>query len=339
MLLEDYSTKDNISIIQIIDNVNNLKFKRNVISAATYNRRMCTANIIRKSKISHIPIKNVTYIELQKYVDTLIKYSNSYINKIFEMIENAFRIAIKMEIIEKNPMEVVEKVHSNHSPKIVKSLSIEEQQAFIKALANEPLLYQNIFTIALHTGMRMGEILALSKQDIKDGYIFVHKTLSKNVNDRPYINYTTKTYNGIRYIPISKPLKKYIDSAIKNATNNYKHLLFTHPDKSIIAVSTMNIIFKRICYKANIGDYKDYKNNKGAQRVSTYNQHMLRHTFATRCIEAKITPEILQALLGHKDIQTTINTYVTIFNKYKTDEIEKYTNYISNITYNNQNFK
>ena len=55
--------------------------------------------------------------------------------------------------------------------------------------------------------------------------------------------------------------------------------------------------------------------------------HMLRHTYATRCIESGIPAHVLQKLLGHKNVSTTINTYTTIFYKYRNDEIDKSINY------------
>ncbi len=58
---------------------------------------------------------------------------------------------------------------------------------------------------------------------------------------------------------------------------------------------------------------------------------MLRHTYATRCIEAGVPAEVLQKLLGHKDIETTINTYTTIFDKLKKEQVDKYVEYMSNI--------
>ena len=66
-------------------------------------------------------------------------------------------------------------------------------------------------------------------------------------------------------------------------------------------------------------------------KTSTVNTHMLRQTYATRCIEAGIPAPVLQKLLGHKDISVTINTYTTIFNKFKEDALNNYIKYIENI--------
>ena len=55
---------------------------------------------------------------------------------------------------------------------------------------------------------------------------------------------------------------------------------------------------------------------------------MLRHTYATRCIESGMPAYVLQKLLGHRNITTTINTYTTIFDKYKKDEVNKSVDYI-----------
>ena len=63
-------------------------------------------------------------------------------------------------------------------------------------------------------------------------------------------------------------------------------------------------------------------------QTSTYNQHMLRHTYATRMIEAGVPAEVLQKLLGHTNVTVTINTYTSIFNKYKQKHIDRYVEYM-----------
>ena len=58
---------------------------------------------------------------------------------------------------------------------------------------------------------------------------------------------------------------------------------------------------------------------------------MLRHTYVTRCIEAKINAPVLKAFLGHTDVSTTINTYVDIFNKFQNEEVQKYEDYMKDV--------
>lgn len=336
---KSYIEKNDITISmlgqQIIDN----KFSANIISEATYGRALETFKHIKNSNIADIKIQDITTYELQQFINSKKNYANSYIDKIYEMLGSIFKEAIKKDIILKNPLLNVIKPKSSKKDKEIESLTIEEQKAFISALENET--YKNIFLVALHTGMRIGEILALQPNDIDFGanLINIDNTLTKTQKGKVIIGDTTKTYESTRKIPITIILKPILEDCLINYIPNKNNLLFCHSNGSIIAPSTINSQFKKICKNANIKlvtkplKRKD-KNGKDKiinLKTSTVNTHMLRHTYATRCIEAGIPAPVLQKLLGHKDITVTINTYTTIFNKFKEDSLNNYINYIQNI--------
>ena len=86
-------------------------------------------------------------------------------------------------------------------------------------------------------------------------------------------------------------------------------------DGSLIANGTVNSAFKRLCKKYNI-------------KSGEVNFHMLRHTYATRCIESGMQAKVLQKKLGHHDITITLNTYTDIFSKYEDTCDNNYTEYL-----------
>lgn len=94
------------------------------------------------------------------------------------------------------------------------------------------------------------------------------------------------------------------------ALQNQYNLLFYNTQYDCFCRSTsVNTVFQLICQRAGI-------QNEGGS-------HVLRHTFATRCIEAGVGPETLRTWLGHKDVSTTINTYINVFQKHQDKQMQK----------------
>lgn len=313
-----YVDKSNYTLIDIITKNIEEQYLSNKISDNTYKRKKETKSIIlKKTNLGNIRIQNISPADINSNLINLTNYSNSVITKVSQMIRNAFDKALLLNLISSNPYNIKGLINvpkSNKIDKKVDALTIEEQKNFILELSKNNNEYNDIFYLLIFTGARIGEILALDKKniDLKNKIIYIDNTLTKDKNDKTIIGKTTKTYNGTRQIPITNLIYNILEKRVNNCDN----LLFLSQNK-LIATTTINTHFKKICKSANI--------------QKNVNTHMLRHTYATRCIESGMSAVVLSKLLGHADIETTLNTYTSVFNKFKDDEVQKYLDYISQL--------
>lgn len=305
------------------------KLDMNLISETQYGRVLKTIEVIEKSPIAKEKIENITTDDIQNYMNTLKNYSNSYIKKIYEQFSQSYIYAMNKGYLSKNPLVDVIKPKSTKPDKIVRALEIEEQQTFTdylmnKSISDEP--YKNVFLIQMYLGLRIGECLALRNTDIdlKRNTIRVNKTLTTDKDGYVVMGDTTKTYAGIREIPIPEFLRISIIEQMRIAENNRDKQLFLSPNGNYVDNRNANYILKKRL------------NNLGITGIST---HSLRHTYGTRCVEAGMRAVALQRLMGHTDVSVTLNTYTSVFNKYKESELEKVNNYYINNEIIKQNQK
>ena len=226
------------------------------------------------------------------------------------------------------------KPRSIKEDKEVRALTVEEQ-AFTDYLLSKDLKhckYRNVFLIQMFMGLRVGKVLALTTHDIdlRNKRINVHRTLTTDENNATIMGNKTKTYSGKRVVPIPEFIYPYIIEQMRLADNqeyNEEKLLFKPYNVKYAKRTNMNSELQRILLNEfNITD------------IST---HSLRHTYGTRCIESGIAPVIVQRLMGHKDIGVTLNTYTSVFDKFKGNEIDKVNKYYINeklISNNNLNY-
>lgn len=316
-----YTESNNITLDELISIAIEEKFQANVISEVSYARLKCSQNKIKNSNIGKIPIQKLTSYNIQIFLNGITNLSNSSINKIFEMLKSACNRAIKKKIILENPMDEVIKPNSRVQTKDIRALTMEEQSKFteyLKMVSVSEEKYKVCFLLEMYMGLRVGEALALQKQDIdlKNGYIKINKTLTKDKDANIKLNDSPKTFAGRRRIPIPDIIKKELKEQVEKSNNNKDNLLFLC-DNDLVRPNSLNSVIKRI-FKSQLG--------LDNTEITT---HVLRHTYATRCIEAGMSAVVLQRLMGHTDIKITLNTYTSVFNDYKESELNKVAKYLN----------
>lgn len=311
-----------ILLVKLMKMLLNKKMDSNLITDRAYARTMDTIRIIEKCYLANKNINYITTEEIQTYLNSLTEiYSNSSIQKVYFQFKNAFEYCLNKGYIHQNPMYETIKPKSKKEDKVFRALEVDEQKALTDYLLNTTLCdtpYRNVFLIQLYMGLRVGEALALKNSDfdLKRRILSVNKTLTTDKNDKVCIGKTTKTYAGKRELPIPDFILPYILEQMKVAQDNQDEMLFLTPQEGLVLHSTVNRKLKCIAKKVGIFD-----------NIST---HTLRHTYGTRCIESGMRAVALQRLMGHTDINVTLNTYTTVFNKYKEEELKKVNEYYLN---------
>jgi len=317
----DVFVKNNgIPLNQLMRENTERKLEANLIGERTYGRILKTIKQIEKNQNSKKNINDITSTDLQSYFNTLKNYSDSTIKKIVEQFSQAFTLAMNKGYITRNPMTDVIRPKSIKGRKIVRALTIEEQQILTNYLINIPIAeepYKVAYLIEMYLGLRIGEVLALKSTDIDlhRNLIFVNKTLTRDRNDKVIMGKATKTYAGIREVPIPTFIRNEIIMQMRLSEKNKDKQLFLDTNGNYVRPTTANDRLRNLLRKIGIEDISS---------------HSLRHTYGTRCIEAGMRPVALQRLMGHTDISVTLNTYTSIFNKFKEEELNKVNEYYMN---------
>ena len=175
-----YIENNGIPLKELMKAVLQNKYDTNVISESQYDRIQKTLKSIFKSELVNKKVDEILPEEIQKYINTYRNYSNSTIKKVMEQFNQAFKYAFDRGYIIRNPMTQVIKPKSLKPNKIVRAMTLDEENKFINYIKDKSLKecpYKNEYLIQLFMGLRIGECLALTKDDIdlKNMKIHVHK--------------------------------------------------------------------------------------------------------------------------------------------------------------------
>lgn len=284
-----------------------------------------------RDDIGDMPIKSVTYSICKKLLNKLISngFKPNSVEIINTILHPVFTIAIKDGLLRTNPMEgiIADLKRSNGWEKNKRhALTKEQQIAFIDFVKDHPVFsrWHPIIICMLGTGCRIAEMLGLRWQDVfwQDNIISINHNLIYHLQDDGSVQFrvtTTKTKNGKRDIPmfenVKQALKKEYSRQEKEGfctqeVDGYSGFIWTNRFGNLLSPACFNRALVRITNDYNSQETTLAKKEKRKPNLLPhFSAHHLRHTFCVRLCEEVTDLKLIQEIMGHSDISTTMNIY------------------------------
>lgn len=288
-------------------------------------------NIINRhlGELGNKRLADITNLMIQSHLlslrnpDTGEKLSPKMLTGIRNFISLVLNYAIQNRMLNYNPVQGVKLPKQSRRP--ARALTVTEQKRLETAARESERLLMFAVILDLYTGIRKGELLALQWKDIdfKKGCISVSKQLtrhhSKYDSSHPSILDIAppKTEASIRKVYIFDALKTELQAYKEKAISWKEEHGFQHSEDDFLFFSRKNTPIEPRRF------YQYYRELLDVADIEDATFHTLRHTFATRCLEAGIDIVTVSKLLGHADSKVTANTYSHLLPEYQKKEIRK----------------
>ena len=317
----------NATINDIYERWKDLKrgLKDNTFQNYQYLYRMYVEPKFGKTKLSSL-VKS----DVKRFYNTLVDVRGlaiTTVDGVHTVLHQVLDMAVDDCFLRRNPADnVLKELKSAHAFDTEKrrALTLAEEQLFLDYLKRTPQYrhWYPIFAVMLGTGMRVGEAVGLRWCDIdlEEGVIDVNHTLVyyKHEINGCYCNiHSPKTKAGIRKIPMLGNVKEAFLEERKNqmasgircsiSIDGYTDFIFLnrfgHPQHQ----GTLNKAIRRIARDCN--DEVLSLKTRNPVLLPPFSCHILRHTFTTRMCEMGVNIKVIQDVLGHADVSTTLNIY------------------------------
>ena len=241
-------------------------------------------------------------------------YKTSTIYQTRIALFNMLEFAKENEVILSNPCKKSVKSDMGKPSQKKEALTIDIQKKFIEYAKVQS--YENQFRFILQTGLRTGELVGLKWEDIdfSKKAIRIQRSMEYRYSVGEWRIGEPKSKAGYRTIPLTDETirilteQKEKNKNIKKIQEEWYEFIFLSRKGEPVKNSAYDTALFKICDKA---------------KINRFSMHVLRHTFATRCIEGGMMPKTLQKILGHSNIGITMNLYVHITEDEKQKEIDK----------------
>jgi len=286
-----------------------------------------------KDSIGDMYVSRIKKSDVKRFFNHLVderRLKAGTVEAVQTILHQVLQIAVDDEWIDKNPsdgaVKELKRAHQLRSKKR-QALTKEEQKLLLTFLSENTtnIRWYPITAVMLGTGMRVGEATGLRWCDVdfKNGIIDVNHTLvyySKGDHACDFAINDTKTPASKRIIPMTKQVKDALlmergmqelsGIKCKAEIDGYRNFVFVNRFGGLHHQGSLNKAFKRIIRDCNDAEFLKSKNPKVL--LPNFSCHNLRHTFATRLCESGMNIKLIQDILGHSDISTTMDIYTHI---------------------------
>ena len=277
-------------------------------------------------------IASIRYSDIKKFYIHLIRdvgFKPNSMEIINTILHPIFTTAVRDGLIRMNPsdgvMAEIKKSHDWEKPKR-HALTETQQTAFVDYVANHKQYshWLPVLTVLLGTGCRVGEVVGLRWEDcdFENNTISVNHNLIYRIQDSGKCEFhitTPKTKSGIRMVPMLSEVKKALEEERERQSktgfnqteiDGYSGFIFQNRYGECMSSYGINRAIDRICRDYNAEETERAKSeNREPELLPHFSVHNLRHTFCTRFCENETNLKIIQEIMGHADISTTMNVY------------------------------
>lgn len=296
-----------------------------------------------KRLIAEIKYSDVKYFYLHLLTKEGLQANT--VDTIHTILHPTFQLAVRDDIIRKNPSdgvmaEIKKKAGKNKG--VRHALTIQQQRAFLNYIANEPVFehWLPLFTVLLGTGCRIGEVIGLRWQDIdyenriiNINHSVVYYAVAEASTRKTIFQVSfPKTEAGIRDVPmmdeVYEALQLEYEYQKENGFNSttidgMTGFIFCNRFGNVHNPQTVNRTIKRILENYNAEEVLKAKKEKREPVIlPNFSCHHLRHTFCTRLCENESNLKVIQAVMGHANIETTMDIYAEATAEKKKEAIE-----------------
>jgi integrase len=277
---------------------------RGTVRESTYSRDKYLVTNHVKPSIGRVKLKNLNALHLQSlYRERLDSgLSGSTVQKIHHVLHKALTQAMRWDLIPRSPADSVKA--PTPTPKEMHPLSALEARKLLEAARGDRL--EALYVLAIHTGMRRGELLGLKWGDVDLDDTFptvrVRRTLTRK--DTGYVLGEPKTKKSRRTIRLTPQAVEALRRHLTSQMEQMKHLGDLYDDQGLIFTTEVGTLINPSNLRQR--SFMPLLERAGLPQI-TFND--LRHTCASLLFQRNVHPKFVQELLGHASVAITLDTY------------------------------